>query len=106
MLRQFSNRPVVITKKSKSKSSGDYVSKIILVCNRGGVYKATNTSRINVTLTVKKGEHNHEPAMHIEGHVFAKWVNEDERHMVEDMIDNDVPPCNILSTLKSQKEHM
>ncbi|KAL4580452.1 hypothetical protein LXL04_016646 [Taraxacum kok-saghyz] len=57
------------------------------------------------TLTVKNGEHNHDPAMYMEGHAFAKRLTKDERRMVEDMTDNNVPPRDILSTLKSQNEH-
>ncbi|KAL4557655.1 hypothetical protein LXL04_035841 [Taraxacum kok-saghyz] len=96
---------VVITKRSKTKISG-YVSKVILVCDRSGVYRGTNTSGRNTrtkkinclcelvgiyyktydywTLTVKNGEHNHDPAMYMEGHAFAKRLTKNERRMVED----------------------
>ncbi|KAL4573317.1 hypothetical protein LXL04_020118, partial [Taraxacum kok-saghyz] len=57
------------------------------------------------TLTVKNGEHNHDPAMYMEGHAFAKRFTKDERRMAEDMTDNNVPPRDIISTLKSQNEH-
>nr|KAJ0215647.1 hypothetical protein LSAT_V11C300128980 [Lactuca sativa] len=43
--------------------------------------------------------------MFMEGHAFAKRLTEDERRMVEDMTDNDVPPHNILLNLKIQNEH-
>ncbi|KAL4579831.1 hypothetical protein LXL04_015998 [Taraxacum kok-saghyz] len=78
-----------------------------------GVYRGTNTpgrntgtKKINCpcelvgnyyktydfwTLTVKNGEHNHDPAMYMEGHAFAKRLTKDERRMVDDMTDNNVP---------------
>lgn len=115
---------VIIIKRSKTKASG-YVSKIILVCDRSGVYKGTSsrdtgTKKINCpfelvanyyktydfwTLTVKNGEHNHQPAMFMEGHEFVKRLTKDECRLVAEMTDNNVPPRDILSTLKGRNEH-
>ncbi|KAL4581271.1 hypothetical protein LXL04_017482 [Taraxacum kok-saghyz] len=94
---------VVVTKRSKTKISG-YVSKIILRYKY--IWQKYRDKKINCpfelvgvyyktydfwTLTVKNSEHNHDPAMYMEGHAFAKRLTKDERRMVEDMTDNNVP---------------
>ncbi|KAL4591199.1 hypothetical protein LXL04_004152 [Taraxacum kok-saghyz] len=104
---------VVITKRSKTKISGYFV--IVVVSIEVQIHLAEiRRKKINCpfelvgnyyktydfwTLTVKNGEHNHDPAIYMEGHAFAKRLTKDERRMVEDMTDNNVPPRDILSTL-------
>nr|KAJ0211111.1 hypothetical protein LSAT_V11C400176810 [Lactuca sativa] len=87
---------MVITKRSKIKSG--YVSKVIFVCDRNGVYRGTNASGRNT------GINKIDCPLEL-GHAFAKQLIKDECRMVKDMIDNDVPQRNILSNLKSQNEH-
>ena len=119
---------VIVTKRSKTKSSG-YVSKVILMCDRGGVYKSRDTGitktstrnsvtkKINCpfelvakhfklydvwTLRVIRDEHNHAPAMHMEGHPYAMRLTDNENRLVVDLSMKNVKPRDILSTLKEQ----
>ena len=119
---------VIVTKRSKTKSSG-YVSKVILMCDRGGVYKSRDTGitktstrnsvtkKINCpfelvakhfklydvwTLRVIRDEHNHAPAMHMEGHPYAMRLSKNEARLVEELSAQNMKPRDMLSILKKQ----
>ncbi|KAL4563414.1 hypothetical protein LXL04_027455 [Taraxacum kok-saghyz] len=116
---------VIVTRRSKAYVNG-FVYKVILICDRGREYKATNTIRasgskkINCNfqlegkyskeynhwmLKVICDEHNHPPAQHLEGHPFARRLSADETRLVADLTRNNVTPRNILSTLKEQNKN-
>ncbi|KAL4585446.1 hypothetical protein LXL04_010067 [Taraxacum kok-saghyz] len=90
-----------------------FVYKVILICDRGREYKATNTIRatgskkINCSfqlegkyskeynhwmLKVICDEHNHPPAQHLEGHPFARRLSIDETRLVADLTRKNVTP--------------
>ncbi|XP_028092938.1 uncharacterized protein LOC114293099 [Camellia sinensis] len=102
-----------------------------LACERSGQYRATkklkhdgnNTSRITGTkkcgcpfdmrahrftthdewtLTVVCGLHNHPPAEHLEGHLYAGRLSKDEKALLMDISKSMVRPKEILVTLKQQ----
>ena len=116
---------VIVTRRSKAYVNG-FVYKVILICDRGREYKATNTIRatgskkINCSfqlegkyskeynhwmLKVICDEHNHPPAQHLEGHPFARRLSVDETRLVADLTRKNVTPRNILSTLKEQNKN-
>ncbi|GJX86347.1 FAR1-related sequence 5-like protein [Tanacetum coccineum] len=49
-------------------------------------------------------QHNHRPTEHLEGHAYARWLSNDEFRLVEELTWKNVPPREILSTLKDQDE--
>nr|KAJ0194609.1 hypothetical protein LSAT_V11C800438670 [Lactuca sativa] len=73
---------VVDIKKIKTKGS-IYVSKVIFMCDRGGVPRGLET------LKVENDEDNHEPEMYMEGHPYVRWLTCDN--------------CQILVKSKSNK---
>ncbi|KAI3506403.1 hypothetical protein L1887_28761 [Cichorium endivia] len=97
---------VIVTKRTKTKPSG-YVSKVVLMCDRGGVFKGQETSTRNTgtrkincpfelqacyyklndvwRLKVKNDQHNHDPATFLEGHPFARRLTQNESKMVAEM---------------------
>nr|KAJ0210928.1 hypothetical protein LSAT_V11C400197040 [Lactuca sativa] len=108
------------------KGINDFVYKVVLICDRGGEYKATNTVRASGTrktnckfepegkyskehnkwtLSVICDDHNHPPAQHMEGHPFIRRLSVDETRLVEDLTRKNLPPRDILSTLKGQNEN-
>ena len=100
------------------------MSKVILICDRGGKYKGngsssrhTGTKKINCpfqlvgkyslthdywTVKVICDKHNHEPAEDMEGHPYAMRLTENEIRLVEDSSRKNVQPRDILSILKKQ----
>ncbi|KAL4582187.1 hypothetical protein LXL04_006729 [Taraxacum kok-saghyz] len=116
---------VIVTRRSKAYVNG-FVYKVILICDRGREYKATNTIRasgskkINCNfqlegkyskeynhwmLKVICDEHNHPHAQHVEGHPFARRLSADETRLVVDLTRKNVTPRNILSTLQEQNKN-
>ncbi|KAK1431140.1 hypothetical protein QVD17_14405 [Tagetes erecta] len=116
---------VIITKRSKKNSIG-VVSKVGLICDRGGVYKSKSsirkcgTKKINCpfelvgkyskmyggwTLGVICEKHNHEATPHMEGHPYAKRLSTNETRLVFDLSRKNVAPQAILSTLKEQNKN-
>ena len=116
---------VIVTKRSKTRFG--YVSKVVLMCDRGGVPRSINDSKKDIgamkidcpfelaakyskmndfwTLRVVRNEHNHEPATYIEGHPYAMRFSNNEYRLVEDLTRLNVKPRDILSTLKEQNEN-
>lgn len=116
---------VVVTKRTKTKNG--YLSKVVLMCDRGGVFRGNETSTRNTgtrkidcpfelhacyyksrnvwMLKVKNDQHNHEPAMFLEGHPYARRLTPKEVEMAAEMRRNNVPPWNILAALKSHNEN-
>nr|XP_043627293.1 uncharacterized protein LOC122598879 [Erigeron canadensis] len=115
---------VIVTKRSKSKRG--YMSKVNLKCDRGGIFKSkssirtTGSKKINCpfelvgkyykvndlwVLEVICEKHNHEPALDMEGHPHAKRLSKDEARLVGDLLNKNVKPQEILSTLKEQNTY-
>ncbi|KAJ0754861.1 putative transcription factor FAR family [Helianthus annuus] len=115
----------IVTKRSKAKNG--YVSKVVLMCDRGGVYKSdkdssreTGTRKINCpfemvgkfskkngswTLKVKPGEHNHPPGEYMEGHPILKRLTPNEHQLVADLTGKGVFPKDILGVIKERDEN-
>ncbi|KAJ9543670.1 hypothetical protein OSB04_023377 [Centaurea solstitialis] len=113
---------IIVIKRSKKKQG--VMSKVILICDRGGKYRGNGSSSRNTgtkkmgcpfelagkysslngcwTLTVRCEKHNHEPAENMEGHPYAMRLTENEVRLVEDLSRKNVKPRDILSTLKEQ----
>nr|KAJ0219272.1 hypothetical protein LSAT_V11C300129580 [Lactuca sativa] len=105
---------IIVTKRSKAITK-DFISKIVLGCDRGGVArnKDAQTKKINCPfklignhlkahdgwkLRVVCDEHNHEPSIYMEGHPFVMRLSDKEAQL-------DVKPRNILPTLKAQNQN-
>ncbi|KAJ9563169.1 hypothetical protein OSB04_008329 [Centaurea solstitialis] len=102
---------VIVTKRSKT-------STIIFHCDRSGIYKSkkistknTGTKKINCpfelegkrsamedswTLRVICEMHNHEPALHLEGHPYARRLTDNEARLVEDLSRKNVKPRDLF----------
>ncbi|KAJ0826392.1 putative transcription factor FAR family [Helianthus annuus] len=115
----------IVTKRSKAKNG--YVSKVVLMCDRGGVYKSdkdssreTGTRKINCpfemvakfskkngswTLKVKPGEHNHPPGEYMEGHPILKRLTPNEHQLVAELTGKGVFPKDILGVIKERDEN-
>ncbi|XP_022025181.1 uncharacterized protein LOC110925532 [Helianthus annuus] len=115
----------IVTKRSKTKNG--YVSKVVLMCDRGGVYKsvkesskATGSRKINCpfemvgkyskengywTLKVKHGEHNHPPGEYMEGHPIFKRLKPNEHQLVAELTGKHVLPKDILGMIKECDEN-
>ncbi|KAJ9565565.1 hypothetical protein OSB04_001531 [Centaurea solstitialis] len=92
---------IIVIKRSKKKRG--VMSKVILICDRGGKYRGKYPSLNGCwTLTVRCEKHNHEPAEDMEGHPYAMRLTENEVRLVEDLSRKNVKPRDILSTLKEQ----
>ncbi|MFS8001977.1 putative transcription factor FAR family [Helianthus anomalus] len=113
---------VIVTKRSRTKPNG--YSKVILMCERGGVYrsvkgtsKATGTKKINCPfeligaytkmndcwkLVHIRDEHNHPPAQHMEGHAYVERLSRNEFQLVADLTKKHVAPRDILGIIKEQ----
>ena len=111
----------IVTKRSKTKNG--YVSKVVLMCDRGGVYKSdkdssreTGTRKINCPfemvgkfskkngswmLKVKPGEHNHPPGEYMEGHPILKRLTPNEHQLVAELTGKGVFPKDILGVIRS-----
>ncbi|GJZ68440.1 FAR1-related sequence 5-like protein [Tanacetum coccineum] len=115
---------VIVIKRSKQCKDG-LMNKLVLICDRGGKPRicgsSTNTSSKKTdcpfklvakyslehgywTIRVVCDQHNHLPTVNLEGHAYARRLFEDEHHLVEDLTSKNVPPHEILSTLKDQDE--
>ncbi|KAL4559413.1 hypothetical protein LXL04_031551 [Taraxacum kok-saghyz] len=114
---------IIIIKQRKIRASG-LLTKVLLICDRGGTYKSKNissrntgTKKINCpfelkgkysklynfwTLSVVCDKHNHEPAEHFEGHAFVMRLSDNETRLVADLTRLNVKPHDILTTLKEQ----
>ncbi|KAJ9542899.1 hypothetical protein OSB04_029405, partial [Centaurea solstitialis] len=112
---------VIVTKRSKT-------STIVFQCDRSGIYKSkkistknTSTKKINCpfelegkrsamedswTLRVICEMHNHEPALHLEGHPYARRLTDNEARLVEDLSRKNVKPRDILSILKQDPNNV
>lgn len=100
-------------------------SNVLFYCDRSGIYnsntkstKKTRSIKINCgfevlgkclsvdddfwMLMVICDKHNHEPALFMEGHAYARRLSENETELVKDMKSKNVKPRDILSTLKKQ----
>ncbi|XP_024965942.1 protein FAR1-RELATED SEQUENCE 5-like [Cynara cardunculus var. scolymus] len=118
----FSLGFVIVIKRSKSDSCRD-PCKVVLQCDCGGIHKGNKTSSKHIgtrktncpfclvgkhlgndcwTLTAKCEAHNHDFALHLEGHAYARRVSETQARLVEDLSANNVKPRDILSTIKQQ----
>ncbi|XP_024995354.1 protein FAR1-RELATED SEQUENCE 5-like [Cynara cardunculus var. scolymus] len=93
----FSLGFVIVIKRSKSDSCG-YPSKVVLQCDCGGKHLGNDCW----TLTAKCEAHNHDFALHLEGHAYARRLSETQARLVEDLSANNVKPRSILSTIKQQ----
>ncbi|XP_052622040.1 uncharacterized protein LOC128127540 [Lactuca sativa] len=89
---------VIVTKRSRAITIG-FISNIVLGSDRGGKYMK---ARGFWTLRVVRDEHNHEPSMYMEGHLFAMQLSDKESHLVQELTKLNVKPQDILSTLKEQ----
>jgi hypothetical protein len=99
----------------------------VLGCERGGVYKEpkrklkredTKTRKCECPfrlrgyfvatqewkLSVVSGEHNHEMAINLEGHILAGRLKPEEKECVHQLTRNLVSPKNILNTLKEKNK--
>ncbi|GKC57338.1 hypothetical protein Tco_1084936 [Tanacetum coccineum] len=56
------------------------------------------------TIRVVCDQHNHRPTNHLEGYAYARRLSDDEFRLVEELTWKNVPPREILSTLKDQDE--
>ncbi|KAJ9552999.1 hypothetical protein OSB04_017044 [Centaurea solstitialis] len=114
---------IIVIKRSKTTRKG-IMSKVVLICDRGGKYRGngsscrhTGTKKINCpfklagkylsmhdcwTVRVICDKHNHEAAEDMEGHPYAMRLTENELRLVEDLSRKNVKPRDILSTLKEQ----
>lgn len=114
---------VIVTRRSNTEPCG-FMYKVILMCDRGGIYCQNNKNS-----TIQKGskktncpfdlvgkyvemydcwkleviceEHNHEPTR-IEDHPFAMRLSADETCLVLDLSRKNVKPQYILSILKEK----
>ncbi|KAM0038306.1 hypothetical protein Hdeb2414_s0013g00413341 [Helianthus debilis subsp. tardiflorus] len=115
----------IVTKRSKAKNG--YVSKVVLMCDRGGVYKSdkdssreTGTRKINCpfekvgkfskkngswTLKVRPGEHNHPPGEYMEGHPILKRLTPNEHQLLAELTGKGVFPKDILGVIKERDEN-
>ncbi|KAJ0496301.1 putative transcription factor FAR family [Helianthus annuus] len=115
----------IVTKRSKTKHV--YVSKVVLMCDRGGVYKSvtesskeTGTRKINCpfemvgkyskengywTLKVKHGEHNHPPGEYMEGHPIFKRLTPNEHQLVTELTGKHMLLKDILGIMKECDEN-
>lgn len=97
---------------------------VVFQCDRGGVYRSTKistrntgTKKINCPFRLEGKYsavddswkvkmicemHNHQPSFHLEGHPYPRRLNENETRLVEDLLEKNVKPRDILSTLKKQ----
>nr|KAJ0196617.1 hypothetical protein LSAT_V11C700377930 [Lactuca sativa] len=112
----FSYGYVIVIRRSKAKNG--LVSYITLICDRGREYeskatiKNSGTKKINCnfqlvgpyikqydswTLMVICNQHKHPPAQYMEGHAFARWLKEHEKHLILKERDE-----NNVSTLKTR----
>ncbi|GJZ41142.1 hypothetical protein Tco_0588028 [Tanacetum coccineum] len=57
------------------------------------------------TIRVVCDQHNHRPTEHLEAHAYARRLSDDEFRLVEDLTWKNVPPHEILTTLKDQDEN-
>jgi len=113
---------VIITRRSRTRPSG-YVYKVVLMCDRGGVYKSvketreTGSKKTNCpfeligtytkktdswALSVKRDEHNHPPAQYMEGHPFARRLSVNETQLVAELTRKHVVPRDILGIIKER----
>lgn len=118
----FSLGFVIVIKRSRRDSHGD-PCEVVLQCDCGGIHKGNNTSSKHTgtrktncpfglvgnhlgndcwTLTVNCEAHNHDFALHLEGHAYARRLSQTEAQLVEDLSANNVKPRDILSTIKKQ----
>ncbi|MFS7920928.1 putative transcription factor FAR family [Helianthus anomalus] len=117
---------VIVTKRSTTLTSG-VMTKIHLMCDRGGIYKC-KSSNIRIsgskktncpfrlggkywkkydvwTLRVICEDHNHEPTLHVKDHPYARRLSANETRLVFDLSRKNVKPQAILSTLKEQNKN-
>ncbi|KAL4558535.1 hypothetical protein LXL04_036736 [Taraxacum kok-saghyz] len=109
---------VIVIKKSRRNYN------VVFQCDRGGVYRSTKnstrnagTKKINCPFKLQgrytaSGDswnvkmvcemHNHQPALFLEGHPYPRRLTEDETRLVEDLLEKNVKPKDIVSTLKKQ----
>ncbi|GJX86349.1 MEI2-like protein 2 [Tanacetum coccineum] len=63
---------------------------------------------MDITIFYRPGvvcdQHNHRPTEHLEGHAYVRRLSDDEFCLVEELTWKNVPPREILSTLKDQDE--
>ncbi|GJR32014.1 phosphoinositide phospholipase C 2-like protein [Tanacetum coccineum] len=86
---------VIVTQRSKKCKNG-FIIKVRLVCDRSGEPDGSGSMVCD--------QHNHRPTEHLEAHVYARRLSDDEFRLVEDLTWKNVPPNEILSTLKDQGE--
>lgn len=103
---------VTVTKRS-NKDKGESFFKFVLICDRGGQYRVTNSSQVSGTkksncpfelegryskkydhwtLTVICDEHNHHLIQYMEGHPYVKRLSEDEISLVANLTRKSVAP--------------
>ncbi|XP_071695799.1 uncharacterized protein [Rutidosis leptorrhynchoides] len=113
---------VIVTKRSNKRADG-FKHKVVLKCDRGGVYKnadsskASGTKKINCpfelearysseddawTLKVISDQHNHQPIQYMEGHPYAQRLSDEEFSLVAELTKMNVPPRDILAILKKK----
>ncbi|GKB08260.1 hypothetical protein Tco_0836544 [Tanacetum coccineum] len=86
---------VIVTQRSK-KCKNSFIIKVCLVCDRSGEPDGSGSSK---NTSSKKTEH-------LEAHAYARWLSDDEFRLVEDLTWKNVPPHEILSTLKIIAENI
>ncbi|KAK4263066.1 hypothetical protein QN277_028542 [Acacia crassicarpa] len=126
-VRDFgANHGYVVTIKKSRKDR-----RVILGCDRGGVYRSRRktdeskrrrkaTSRlINCpfeavgrrrddvwVLSVKNGDHNHEPLKDMSEHPYSRRFTEEEIRQIKIMTEAGVKPCQVLKTLKQSNPEL
>ncbi|KAL6541943.1 hypothetical protein OROGR_011429 [Orobanche gracilis] len=118
---------VIVIQRTKKTVLG-FVKNVYLMCDRGGEYKSASQSttlsgtkkcgcpfqliakyshdpthsgwKINVICDI----HNHDPAIFLEGHAFAKRLSKKEFEIVEDMTKKHMAPRDILTQLKKNDD--
>ncbi|XP_035845394.1 uncharacterized protein LOC118491604 [Helianthus annuus] len=116
---------VIVTQRTvtKGEDSSARTVKIWLQCDRGGTCKSKATVRRsgskkigcpfkmigkldassgNWSLVVKQKDHNHEHAVFLEGHAFARRLTPDEELLVERLYIQNMEPTNIHLTIRKQ----
>ena len=109
---------VLVIKRSKKR--GNNFVKVVFQCSLGGEYKSVATVRktgskkigcpfelIGVVepqrqvwrLKVKNPAHNHTPFENLEGHAYARRLSSDDKELVGQMLEQDIPNRTIWRTL-------
>ena len=118
------NGYVILTRRSKSTVGGE-MSKVVFMCDHGGVYRGKSSSKHTGSrkidcpfkliakkniktgvwnLKVANNTHNHAPAKNLEGHPYAMRLTEEEKEIVAEMTKDHAHPLGILAKIKRKNQ--